>query len=97
MSDEPKTVYEDHAEIMAQAEKARRPQLTQEGNFVKHCNSCQFFDRHPTRTEFTIGDGLCRRECPKIGAESETLWPSVSSLDWCGQYEDDPNKNDTRL
>ena len=64
---------------------------------MEHCNTCRFFDRHERNALYTTGDGLCRRESPKIGAESETLWPSVRTLDWCGEYECDPNKDPTHL
>ena len=64
----------------------------------KDCATCVFFDvDHPGTKS---NEGLCRALPPTVVLDGETWltnWPSVWKGEWCGQYEDDPNKDDTRI
>ena len=61
------------------------------------CRTCMYFDERAKKTQFTMGDGFCRRDTPRIDAEGSTVWPSVKLDDWCGQYAEDPDSDPTYL
>ena len=64
------------------------------------CKTCRFFNDLSSGSE---GNSECRRNAPTRHSDStrETenygVWPTVSTGDWCGQYERDPESDPTAL
>ena len=69
------------------------------------CVNCQFYDRHPTRTNDARGVqwGQCRREAPRlqpVNAKShmiEGVWPHVRDDDWCGELKSMTHRVEPRI
>ena len=62
------------------------------------CMTCQFFKDLSSGHE---GNGECRRNAPTRHSDSTRerenygVWPTVSTGDWCGQYEHNPKSDST--
>jgi hypothetical protein len=52
---------------------------------TERCGACRYYlankDSNPKDPT-----GLCRRYPPHAGGETDSTWPEVSDLDWCGEY-----------
>lgn len=56
----------------------------------KTCETCRF------SLMAVAGDpnhGFCRRYPPKMLLAEDTVWPEISSVDWCGEHQ--PSTKDT--
>ena len=63
-----------------------------------NCETCRWFDADPKPHEQI---GLCRKCPPQMlpTPEAPSVWPEVTSEDWCGQWEekiDVPSENAPR-
>lgn len=52
------------------------------------CTDCVFFDNSTKSHAVKADAGLCRFNppAPKTTDESQSMWPMVTSEDWCGHY-----------
>lgn len=49
-----------------------------------HCQTCAFYNEQGSE---------CRRYAPQPAEnEKKAAWPTVSAMDWCGEYKEDPAK-----
>lgn len=57
-------------------------------NTATSCNTCVFFDDHVGQQKASADAGLCRFNppAPQGGNEARSLWPVVTSEDWCGHF-----------
>ena len=56
------------------------------------CQHCRFYDDHKLNGGVANTDaGLCRYNPPvsQPDAQSQGLWPVVTSQDWCGHFTSD--------
>lgn len=68
----------------------------------ENCKTCRFFDpnQYQPKNEKLVTEGQCRKNPPTAifvernlmngSAITETVWPVVSLVEWCGSYESQP-------
>ena len=53
---------------------------------MAHCQSC---------AHYADAESECRRYAPQpTEADAKAQWPTVSAQDWCGEYKNDPAREE---
>lgn len=58
-----------------------------------HCGNCKFWNTWMDNEPYA-SNGSCRRYAPRPVGEEEprTKWPYTYEMEWCGEYELDPEQ-----